>query len=277
MNRRSGKVVITKDREHDQQIYIIDTGTYQLKVASGFAGSVYALINKITGTNYLKSSFPKAGPLVWFNPWYGGIRFDPFPPGQPGWFPTKLDRESWTIRETHRDDWSGVTLQVKPRKEEQKLKGLQFEFQVLSQPHSNIIALVQRIVNLTKAPRQVHNRLKIGLNPEGSPKGLETVVPRFSGVLRRRRVSTHGWPTSAQPYLGVEHMKDEVTLLFVEKQSPNGELYLGDLAPEVVQIFTEDPIDISSKKTKERVSYLIISNEPWEQTTQYEILKNLQL
>jgi hypothetical protein len=75
----------------------------------------------------------------------------------------------------------------------------------------------------------------------------------------------------------VEHAKDDATLLYVEAQSPNGELYLGDIRPDVVQIYTEDPIDIPPEMTKERVSYLIISKEPWEETIQYAGLKALEL
>ncbi len=274
---KPGRVTISTTREHNQYIYVIDNGTYQLKVAARFAGSVIALINKATGTNYLKSSFPEAGPLAWFNPWYGGIRFEPFPSSQPGWFPTKLDKESWSVKRFQRKGWQGVTISTKPGKKEIKLKGFKLELQVLTQPFSNIFALIGRVKNLTKAPRQIRHRIKASLPIEGSPAGIQTVIPRATTSYHRRTGLAHSWPTTSLHYFGVEHMKDDSTLVFIKKQGPMGELYQGILGQDVIMINNEDYLNVGPRSSNEQTSFLVVSKEPWERAKDYAILETLTL
>jgi GNAT superfamily N-acetyltransferase len=277
LHRKPGSVSISTIQEHDQEITIIDNGAYQLKIAPGFAGSVIALINKETGTNYLKSNFPKAGPMAWFNPWYGGIRFEPFPHKQPGWFPTKLDREPWSVDTIKRREWEGVTISSVPDKQEPKLRGFKLELQVLTQPFSNIFALIGRVTNLTKAPRIIRHRIKVSLPTEGSPTGQRTVIPRATTTYHRRQTESHAWPTTTQYHFGVEHMKDDTTLLFIKKQGPMGELYQGILGQDVIQILNEDYLNVSPDSASEQTSFLVISKEPWEQAKDYAILSELTL
>lgn len=277
LHRRPGTVSVSQSREQNQDIYIIDNGTYQVKIAPRFAGSVFAWINKKTGTNYLKTSFPKAGPMMWFNPWYGGFRFDPFPPNRNSWEETKLHLETWSAKKVQRNEWQGVNLSVTPGKQEKLLKGFQFELQVLTQPESNILALNGRIHNLTQAPRQIYYQTKIGVPSEGSPAGLETIIPRATTTYRRRRVTQHSWPTSSQSYLGVEHMKDDSTLLYITKQKPAQELYLGDLAPDLIRILYETRLEIPAKGMKELATFLVVTKAPWKEAKNYSILSNLTL
>lgn len=277
LHRKSGSVSISATKEQDHNITIIDNGTYQLKIAPNFAGSVIALINKETGTNYLKSSFPKAGPMAWFNPWYGGIRFEPFSPKQPGWFPTKLDQEPWSVETIQRHEWEGVSISSTPDSQAPKLRGYQLELQVLTQPFSNIFALIGRVTNLTKAPRIIRHRIKVALPPEGSPTGLQTVIPRATTTYHRRQGESHAWPTTAQYHFGVEHMKDDTTLLFIKKQGPMGELYKGILGHDVIQILNEDYLRVSPESASEQTSFLVISKMPWKQAKDYAILSELTL
>ncbi|MFX1244763.1 MAG: GNAT family N-acetyltransferase [Promethearchaeota archaeon] len=277
LHRRPGSVTLSTAQEENQEIHTIDNGAYLLKIAPEFAGTIIGLINKTTKTNYLESSFPKAGPKVWRNPWYGGIRFDPFAPKHPGWFPTKLDKERWRAKEIHRGTWSGVTLSTQPRKIERKLKGFRLELQVLTQPFSNIVALVSRVINRSSAPRQINHRLRISFPSEGDPKGLETIIPRQVTELHRRRVSTHSWPTATQPYLGIEHLKDDMTAIFVSKLSVKGELFVGDLGKDSIWINTEELLDVNPKGTVERTSFLVISDQPWKEAKAYAVLANLSL
>jgi predicted GNAT family N-acyltransferase len=277
LHRKLGSVSIATTQEKNHKITIIDNGAYQLKVAPDFAGSVIALIDKSTGTNYLKSSFPKAGPMAWFNPWYGGIRFEPFSPKQPGWFPTKLDQEPWSVETIQRSEWEGVSISSRPDSQAPRLRGYQLELQVLTQPFSNIFTLIGRVTNLTKAPRIIRHRIKVSLPTEGSPTGLRTVIPRATTTYHRRQGESHAWPTTTQYYFGVEHMKDDATLLFIKKQGPMGELYQGILGQDVILITNEDYINVSPDSTSEQTSFLVISKKPWEQTKDYAILSELTL
>lgn len=277
LHRKSGKVLITQAVEHNQKIWIIDNGKYLLKIAPSFAGSVFGWINKETGTNYLISNFPSAGPKVWFNPWYGGIQFEPFASDQPGWFPTKLDHEKWTVTKSQRKDWQGVKVSVIPDKEERKLRDLNLEFHVLTQPLSNIVALIGQVQNQSKAPRQLYHRFRIAIPSDKTTPKLETVVPRSTTVYRRNRVKTHAWPTASRPYLGVEHGPDDATLVFAQKLNPRTELYLGDLNPEIVFIQTEDPIDVGPSEIVERTGFLVATQAPWKQAKAYSLLSKLSI
>jgi GNAT superfamily N-acetyltransferase len=277
LHRESGSVSIRRGVEQDQDIYIIDNGKYLLKIAPRFAGSVFAWINKDTGANYLESNFPKAGPRVWFNPWYGGVRFEPFSPDRPGWFPTKLDEEKWTATKVRRNDWKGVVIRVAPGKKERHLKGLELRLQVLTQPKSNLVALVGQIVNRTPAPRQIYHRVRVAIPSKDTTPKLETVIPRFTRTYRRHRVQTHAWPTTTRPYLGVEHGPDDITLVFATKVRPRTELYLADLNPEFVNLQTEELIDIGPGETIERSGFLVATPLPWKQAKTYGVLSKLKI
>ncbi|MFX1510352.1 MAG: GNAT family N-acetyltransferase [Promethearchaeota archaeon] len=277
LHRKSGKVTITQETEHDHQIYMIDNGKFILKVAPRFAGSVIAWVNKETGTNYLESNFPTAGPRVWFNPWYGGIRFDPFAADQPGWFQTKLDRERWTLSEIRRHDWHGIALNVRPDKEEKKLRDLELQLQILTQPHSNLVACIGQVINQTRAPRQIKHRYQIAIPSNKTTPNLRTVIPRATTEYRRNRVNTHAWPTTTKPYLGIENGPDDATLVFVQKLNPTTEMFLADLNPEIILFQTEELIDIAPKETVERIGYLVATQLPWEQAKAYAALSKLQI
>ncbi|MFX1575857.1 MAG: GNAT family N-acetyltransferase [Promethearchaeota archaeon] len=277
LHRKTGKVSIIQAVEHNQKIWIIDNGKYLLKIAPSFAGSVFAWIKKETGTNYLVSNFPTAGPKVWFNPWYGGIQFEPFASDQPGWFPTKLDREKWTLTKSQRNDWQGIQVSVVPDKEERRLRDLKLGFHVLTQPQSNIVALIGQIQNQSKAPRQLYHRFRIAIPSDETTPKLETVIPRSTTTYWRNRVKTHAWPTAAYPYLGIEHGPDDATLIFTQNMNPMTELFMGDLNSELVFIQSEDPIDVSPNELVERTGFLVATQAPWEQAKTYSLLSKLSL
>ncbi len=275
LHRKSGKITISHTTIENHEICIIDNGKFLLKIAPGFAGSVFAWINKETDTNLLESNFPQAGPRVWFNPWYGGIRFEPFSGKQPGWFPTKLDRESWILEETQRSGWKGVTLSVKPDMEERTLRGFRLALQVLTQPKSNIVALIGQVINQSQAPRIINHRFRIALPSRETSPNLETIIPRATTTYRRHRVQTHAWPTSTQPYIGIEHGPDDATIVFSSKLRPKTELYLGDLNPEFIAIQTQEPIELGPNERVERTGFLVTSNLPWKQAKAYGVLSEL--
>jgi len=208
------------------------------------------------------------------NPWYGGIRFDPFAPKQPSWFPTKLDKEKWKAKNIQRGPWSGICVSTRPNKFENKLKGFRLELQVLTQPFSNIFALVNRIYNSSMAPRQIHQRLRLSFPPKGDRKGLATITPQQTTELHRRRVSSHAWPTASQPYVGIEHMKDNATAVFISKLSPRGELSFGDLGRDIIWVNTEELIDVPLRGTVECMNYLIVTHQPWKEAKSYAALVN---
>ncbi len=272
--RTSGTVDVTKSQEANQEILLIDNGKYLCKLAPGFSGTWYALIEKATAIDLLTSSFPKAGPKVWFNPWYGGVRIDPYPYNESEWGITHLDEEAWTAKPIHRAEWNGAVFKVRPSRKARKLQGLQFELQILTQPQSNIFAIITRYKNLSSAPRQVRHRVQISLPPEGSTAGLETVVPRGTGIHFRRRVETHGWPTATKPYFGVKHAKGNHSICFIAPISREGQNYLGDMPPDLIQLTTVDSISLGPKKTIERFCYLVIVKGPWKTAQNYAALHN---
>jgi GNAT superfamily N-acetyltransferase len=272
LSSKTGKVQVNKRREEDNDIFVLDNGSYQMKVAPAFSGTVYSLTDKSSGINYLKSLFPKAGPMVWINPWFGGVCCNPFPIDHDSWLPTRLHHEVWTGKPVELKNWKGVALKMKPGKEERRFKGFRFEFLILTQPHSNIMKLISRYVNLSSAPREINHRLEVSVLPGGTMTGLETVVPRSTRLWHRRRATNHAYAQATAPYIGIEHPKRGESLIFISPHGPEGAIEVWDMPPDIVELKCFDHISMPSKVTKERVGYVVIAKTPWEKAKQYAIL-----
>ncbi len=277
LSGKSGEVKVIKSSEEETEIFVIDNGAYILKIAPSFAGSVFALIDKATGINYLKSLFPKAGPMVWINPWYGGIQCDPFAAGALPWVPTQLDEERWTAKPTTRKGWTGVVLSTRPKKKAKELKGFKIELLALTRPESNILALISRYTNLTKAPRQIHHRIHASVQPGGKMTGLETVAPRALGPIRRRRTKTFGYLDTTQPFAGVEHSKRSETVLFVAPHGPEGFFDLWDTPPHQILLRGTDLLTLPPRGKAERSAYLVIAKTSWKHAKHYAALAQFTL
>jgi hypothetical protein len=103
------------------------------------------------------------------------------------------------------------------------------------------------------------------------------VIPRASTTYHRRQGDSHAWPTTTQDYLGVEHVKDEITIMFLKKQGPRGELYQAILGQDAIQIRNEDYLNVPPEGTNEQTSFLVVSKLPWSQTKDYALLSKLKL
>ncbi|MFX1473889.1 MAG: GNAT family N-acetyltransferase [Promethearchaeota archaeon] len=273
----SGKVKVTKSREEETDIFVVDNSAYLIKIAPSFAGSVFALIDKETGINYLNSLFPKAGPMVWINPWYGGVQCDPWAVGADSWVPTLLDKERWTAKPAKWKEWSGVVISTRPKKKAKALRGFKIELFVLTQLESNILALVSRYTNLTKAPRQIYHRIHASVQPGGKMTGLETVAPRALGPLRRRRTKTFGYLDTTQPFAGVQHRKRGETVLLVAPHGPEGFFDVWDTPPHQILLRSADLVTLSPRGKAERSAFLVVAKKSWEDAKRYAALANLTL
>ncbi|WP_353893846.1 GNAT family N-acetyltransferase [Proteinivorax hydrogeniformans] len=69
-NKEVEKKLVSKE---DMDVYTVSNGNLSFSMSSKFGPYLYDL--QFLGKNWLDSSFPKAGPKSWFNPWNGGITF----------------------------------------------------------------------------------------------------------------------------------------------------------------------------------------------------------
>lgn len=69
--RGRGSVAETLEREAGLEVWSADNGILRIKAGPDFGPLLYSMTYE--GREWLDSSFPKAGPLSWFNPWFGGI------------------------------------------------------------------------------------------------------------------------------------------------------------------------------------------------------------
>ncbi len=123
----------------------VENGWLSLRVAPGFLGAVTAL--ERDGLNHVLSAYPEAGPKSFLNPWFGGIH--------PciGWMgDQRFVKEKFAggpaVREGARGlSWHGV--QVSADLQHKDLRWLRMEVDYLTLGGSNVLAVVQRLVNRT--------------------------------------------------------------------------------------------------------------------------------
>jgi len=185
----AGEVKVEKGESEGREVWSIDNGLTSAVVCPGFGGSVTSLTD-LTGRNLLKTAFPDARPLVWINPWFGGIT--PYLMAGGTGYPGKLWEESFDAAETERTFdglvWSGVIQRTVVRNEE--TKGFEVEIEMLTTAASPLWRYNFRVRNLTTAYRQVFAGpafYTTAVDPMGS---LRAVSP--SGPLQQTERSFDG-------------------------------------------------------------------------------------
>ncbi len=122
------------------ELFRLDNGVLSLTIAPGFKGSAISLVRD--GEELLRSAYPEARPLAWFNPWMGGIepRLHAMDSGQ-------LTKECFTAREIERRGrqgimWRGVRVSCSPKHERRREDRLALDY--LLAPGSGIFVVAIR-------------------------------------------------------------------------------------------------------------------------------------
>jgi len=130
--------VTQKGRE--EKLFRTDNGLLTLTVAPGFQGCAVGL--ERNGEQLLRSAYPKAHPLAFSNPWFGGIQ-----PRVEGLAAHELFREGFSAREIARRGsqgirWRGIRVSCSPKQERSRHQ--RFTLDYLLAPGSAIFAIASR-------------------------------------------------------------------------------------------------------------------------------------
>lgn len=164
-------VIVLGDRSQevaldaDDDGVVVNNGHMVFRVHPGFLGTVTSL--ERNGVEHLASSWPEARPMMWFNPWYGGI--NPQVMGHSGY--QKLVKETFTGGPCERTGARGIQwrgARVGCDFEHKDLRWLRMECEYLTTGGSNLMALRQRAVNRTDSPQYASIGLSVWPTPGGA-------------------------------------------------------------------------------------------------------------
>jgi GNAT superfamily N-acetyltransferase len=153
-----------KYTEESGNITAIDNGFMSLKFAPDFFGSMVSL--ERNGVNHLLTSYPEAKPLLFLNPWYGGIHTIVGWAGEQAFLREKFTGEP-VFRIGNRGlEWKGFKAICDREHKDSRWSRLETEY--LTYPGSNVIAIVNRCINKTSAQMNEETGLCAWLQPGGS-------------------------------------------------------------------------------------------------------------
>lgn len=200
-------------REAEPGLLAVENGRLRVDVAPGFLGSATAL--EYAGASHLKSAYPQARPHDFMNPWFGGIH--PY----LGWIgDQRFAREQFRGEPTACTGRRGIAWQgvkVWCDLQHKDLCWLRVEMEYLTVGRSNVLAIVQRLVNRTDAPQWPWAGFCVWPAVGGSVAGnrvlWEQERPRFEQagstdeqerVLCHRNRTAHGMEIPAGRWAAVE-------------------------------------------------------------------------
>ena len=247
----------------------VDNGYFSFTAAPTFLGSVTAL--ERGGINHLKSTYPKAGPYLWMNPWFGGIH--PF----LGWLENqRFVKEQFTGEQVERTGKRGIVwhgVKVASDIQHKDDRWLRIEFEYLTLGGSNVLAIVQRLINKTNAPQGIHAGVSLWLAVGGGT--ANNVIhytqnrPRYEQaastdeqirVLRHRRLSEYGFEVPSRRWMAVENPQtgDVLTLIV---SCPNTGIDADTAGKDTASLlWAAGEMALEPEEMKETVLWLVIGN-----------------
>jgi GNAT superfamily N-acetyltransferase len=201
-----GTVRVTKAKDG---LYRIDSGSIGLKAAPSFAGCAVAL--EQGGVNHLRTSYPEAGPMAWWNPWHGGICPVLEDPRE------RLHKHKCRAVVCEREGisgakWRGVRLTWDRKREE--LGGV-FRYQVeyLLAPGSRIVAVSVRCQNRGTLPARYHAGFDVWPRPGGNY--LDAVLHGASDPHAARKRTDFGGGVHGGAWVMAENPKTGHALMLI--------------------------------------------------------------
>jgi GNAT superfamily N-acetyltransferase len=245
----------------------VDNGYFSFTVAPTFLGSVTALECK--GISYLNTSYPKAIPYLWVNPWFGGIH--PF----LGWQGNqRFTKEKFTGAQIERAGkygimWHGV--KVASDIQHKYDRWLRMEIEYLTIGGSNVLAIVHRFINRTNAPQGTRSGVCLWLTPDYENDVLYYIQnrPRYEQasstneqerILRHRRHSEYEFETFGKRWAAAENTRTGGVLALIAPH-PDTNISVEATGKNVSNILNVDGwVALKPEETKEIVSWLVICN-----------------
>lgn len=149
-----GDVRISPMVDGGYDVWQIDNGLGQVRVSADYGPSAYSW--QVRGEEQLTSFFPETRGLAWMHPFFGGIHPMLLPKGSwcfEGFLHT-APRSAAPVQATDRWGLNWVGVRVTARPEQEGLRDLQVEFDVLTLGRAPLLKIVYRLINLRAAARE---------------------------------------------------------------------------------------------------------------------------
>lgn len=198
-----GSVKVRDGTAEGQSLLTVDNGLIEFDAAPEFAGAITSL--REGGVEHLFSSFPTAGTLIVLSPWHGGITPIAYSSSSfPGrLYKEKFDAEPVTSKDAVGIEWTGVRMGAAITDDED-MRGLRFEYDVVTTGGSPIVKIVTRMMNPTTAFRPCEFGWAAFVQPDGSREATvlhsqnQTVKPS----LRFVQLRPQDWVMAQNPETG---------------------------------------------------------------------------
>jgi ribosomal protein S18 acetylase RimI-like enzyme len=140
------KVTEYRTVEHGVEVLELENGTMKIKASSAFANSLFSITSG--GHEWLDSSFPKAHPKSWWNPWFGGIVTQVQEISSYSILKEKRSADFITLQDNKGNNWKGIRINVQINDYE-KYKGLEINHFYLLLPGVPVLCYTTEIVQNT--------------------------------------------------------------------------------------------------------------------------------
>ena len=270
----------TECPENGPAFISVDNGYFSFTVSPGFLGSVTRL--ERDAVNHLRSSYPEAGPYGTMNPWFGGVH--PYIGWQGSqWFA----KEEFTGEPVERTGKTGVVwrgVRMGSDLQHRDYCWLRMEIEYLTIGCSNVLAIVNRLINRTDAPQGTGSGvaawLAVGDSIANNVFHYMQERPRYEQaastdhqirVLRNRRRNKYGFGLWGRRWLAAENPETgDVIALIASHHSTN----IGINAQgrdTAAKLLAGGEIGLEPAEVKETVSWLVISKSV-EEAQAYQAL-----
>ncbi|MBP1993413.1 GNAT family N-acetyltransferase [Paenibacillus eucommiae] len=141
--------VITSAESGSGVMYTIDNGLLQLAASPEFGRVFHSL--QYQGREWLSTSYPKPGPNLWWNPWYGGIGLELDGISQLNLSGEERSAEFVSLTDQFGNAWSGLRISTSI-KQHKGYRGLDIAHYALMLPGTPVLCCVNWLNNQTGMP-----------------------------------------------------------------------------------------------------------------------------
>jgi GNAT superfamily N-acetyltransferase len=198
------------------ELFVVNNGVFEMTVAPEFIGSVISLLRG--KEQLLRSAYPEARPIAWFNPWFGGIA-----PDIGRLAPRDLAKEKFTAQEITRTGrqgitWRGVRVTCLPKHERARHSGLSLDY--LLAPGSQILAIVMRTTRRTGSVGNVGGNFELW--PALEDSFSETILSGQTDARGKRLVCEFSGGIGGEGWVLAENPKTQAAIVVAAHAKDNG-------------------------------------------------------
>ena len=259
--------IVSESPEGKPPAISVNNGNFSFTVAPTFLGSLTAL--ERDGVNQITSSYPKAGPHTWMNPWFGGIH--PFYrwPGNQWFVDEQFSGEPVQRRGKNGIVWNGVKTMCDLRHKDERW--LRMEIEYLTFGGSNILAIVYRAVNKTDAPQWAGGGLCVWPMVGGACENVIHYMHDFPcyeqaestdrnmRVLRHRRHTEYGFETKTKRWAAFGNPKTGDVMSIIAPH-PGTEIEVQDEGEANICLAAHMRTNLEPEESKDMLLWLAICN-----------------